>query len=358
MNGAEFSPLQRLVLDAVRDMGEEKAVEFFSVSHSLIRQWVNGSKVPSLAAVEKVYTQHTSPGVTTSTANWEGKEVFLAIPCYKSLDPRTAFSILGIWDRAKFGASLEYGDAYVIHSRNNLAHKFKASAQKEILWLDDDMIVPCGNAQWFNYTTGMNLPESFAGLHAPTRLRSHGKTLVGGLYFGRSYAGKAIYYEAMIATPEGERENAYAHHAPKDELRPCWWTGTGCLWHTKDVLLDIDKAFPHLAPQFPNEPWHYFSNSDDVLHQRFGEIEEKMKAAELELKNGNGGTTETILRDISNQMGKMKQENLRHSMLQQGEDQTFGKRAKVAGHQSYVDLGVVCGHVGTAVYGVHNTRIR
>jgi hypothetical protein len=48
----------------------------------------------------------------------------------------------------------------------------------------------------------------------------------------------------------------------------------------------------------------------------------------------------------------------RQSNLGMGEDVTFAVRAAEAGHPSWIDHGVVCGHVGSAVYGPHNTRAK
>jgi hypothetical protein len=305
--------------------------------------------------VELVFQGQEAPLAPGFEAKWAGKEVFLALPFYKSVDPRTLFAIMGIWDRTKFGASVRYGDAYVSHTRNNLARDFLSTGLPEILWLDDDIICPRGDAVWFNFHTDLNLPEEFAGLHTPTQLRSHGETIVGGTYFGRGPRGRAMYYEAMLSSAAGLAEDKLAHSAPAHRLRACWWTATGCLWHTRDVLLDIQKAFPNLAPEADREPWHFFSNRDDLLAKAFPEIRLKVEDATKELLAQNGERAQSILVDAVKQIDATAQESKIHSALQQGEDQTFGKRAKIAGHQSFVDHAIVCGHVGSCVYGPHNT---
>jgi hypothetical protein len=262
---------------------------------------------------------------------------------------------MGLWDRAKFGASVRYGDAYISHTRNNLARDFLSTGLPEIQWLDDDMIVPMGDAAWFNFHTGFDFPEEFAGLHTPTRLRSHGKTIVGGTYFGRSTRARAVYYEAMLPSAAGIAEDKLAHSGPANRLRECWWAGTGCLWHKREVLLDIQKAFPNLAPEADREPWHFFSNRDDLLAKALPELKLKMEAAAAAVRAQNGQQAQNILVDAARQIDSTAAASRIHSALQQGEDQTFGKRAKVAGHQSYVDHGIVCGHVGSCIYGPHNT---
>ena len=349
------SYLQSLVISRCKALGATEAATFFGVSEGLVRQWVAGSKTPSLAAVEMAFREPDPPVVPGFQAQWAGKEVFLALPFYKSVDPRTLFGILGIWDRAKFGASVRYGDAYISHTRNNLAYDFLNTGLPEILWLDDDIIAPRGDAGWFNAHTGFNFDEKFAGMHTPTRLRSHGKSIVGGLYFGRGPRARAVYYEAMLSSAEGLAEDRLCRQAPADRLRECWWTGTGCLWHTRQVLLDIQKAFPNLAPEAEREPWHFFSNRDDLLAKAFPEVKLKVHAAAQAVQKQNGAEAIRLLNDAFQQIDATEKASRIHSALQQGEDQTFGKRAKVAGHQSHVDHGLVCGHVGSCVYGPANT---
>lgn len=351
------SYLQALVTDKCRALGVPEAALFFGVSDGLIRQWLAGSKTPSLAAVELVF-QKLDPFTTSGMpAEWEGKQVFLALPCYKSADPRTLFSLLGLWDKSKFASSVVYGDAYISHTRNKLCHQFLGTNLPEILWVDDDMIVPIGNPLWFNFHTKFNFPDEFAGLHTPTQLRSHGKTIVGGTYFNRNSAGRAVYYEAMLSSAAGVDEDRLAHSGPAKRLREVWWCGTGCLWHKREVLLDIQKAFPNLAPEAASEPWHFFSNRDDLLARAFPEIRAKMEEAAKLVKAQDGAGAQKVLLDAVAQVDSTATASKLHSALQQGEDQTFGKRAKAAGHQSYVDHAIVCGHVGTCVYGPKNTGV-
>lgn len=349
--------LQSLVIRRCESLGLAAAATFFGVSEGLIRQWTAGSKSPSLAAVELVFQQPDAPVIPGAEAGWQGKEVFLALPFYKSVDPRTLFAIMGIWDRTKMGASVRYGDAYISHTRNMLAHDFLQTELPEILWLDDDIIAPRGHAGWFNHHTGFDFEEKFAGMHTPTRLRSHRKTIVGGTYFGRGPKARAVYYEAMLSSAAGIAEDRLAHQGPADRIRDVWWTGTGCLWHTKSVLTDIKTVFPNLAPESEREPWHFFSNRDDLLAKAFPEIKTKMEEATTMLRAQNGAAAEAVLKDAVHQIETTAEASKVHSALQQGEDQTFGKRAKVAGHQSFVDHAIMCGHVGSCVYGPKNTGI-
>jgi hypothetical protein len=53
--------------------------------------------------------------------------------------------------------------------------------------------------------------------------------------------------------------------------------------------------------------------------------------------------------------GKRKYWNFFLPTDQQGEDAAFCSRAKEAGHDAFVDLGLECLHVGYACYAGHNT---
>lgn len=342
------SYLQRIVIERCRELGDEKAAEFFAVAPGLVRQWVNGSKTPSLAAVEKVFIL---PEGKPLEAQWEGKEVFIAAPFYKTTNPRTLLSLLAVWDRPKYGYRHRFGDAFIVHSRNRLADDFLKSGMPVCQWVDDDVLFPFGNAAAYLEQSGIPMPEAFAGRHAINRLRSHGKSLVGGLYYGRWSHSRAMYAEAMLDVNEDRRSRSYV-----DEVRPTAWVGTGFLQNTRDVLLDVKKTHPHLEPQAPDEPFHFFSNTSDEIVGKFSEMQAKAdKAAQL-VKAGTAQEATAVIEDLIRQMKSAHDDYIKSNRLQQGEDQLFCRRAAKAGHQPYVDLGLVCGHIdGGTVFGPHNT---
>lgn len=352
-----MSYLRNLVKLKVVELGDEKAAEFFEVSKLLVQQWRNGSKSPSLQAIEKVFEEPKTQSAV-ERAQWEGKQVVILQPFYKAVHPVTHFSILGLLERDKMGALMRHNDAFIQHARNVLADQFLESKVPECFWADDDMVFPWGNPAWFNHFTGFNFPDKYAGKHVINSLRSHGKTLVGATYFGRTAKGRAMFYEAMLSSPESLALNARVHQGPVDELLATRWCATGALWHTRDVLLDIRKAFPNLAPQHPSEPWHYFTNQNDAVVLRLNSLSDLLSSAYQHVRDGKMDLTEVekLLEDARSQIESTKVENLKNSRAQQGEDQTFGIRAGVAGHQSYVDLSVHCGHIGSICYGAHNTR--
>lgn len=346
--------LENLVIEQAKVLGDQ-APEFFGVSAALIRQWVNGSKTPSLAAVEKVF--NVPIGVSEEAA-WEGKDVFLCLPQYKTTNPLSLLSILGIYDRQKFGVIMEHGDAFIIHTREAIAHRFLESGKEESIWLDDDMVVPTGNAEIYRRASGIPLTDEFAGMHTANRLLSHNKSIVGGLYFNRRPGGRAVYFEAMQDTPAGAIENEWAHEGPRNVLRPVKWCGTGVIKISRQVFVDIRDYFPHLAPQYPTEPFHFFTNASDGAMLRFDLIQEITTHAKKAIEDDQKETAVKHLLEVQRLMVDARNDNSANAHLMQGEDQTFGIRAKKAGHPSFVDMGLVCGHIGTAVYSYHNTRAK
>lgn len=343
------SYLQSLVIHKCRELGTQEAATFFEVSPALVRQWVNGSKTPSLAAVEKVFVRPESP---PAEAGWADREVFLALPFYKSTSPLTLFSVLGMWDRTKFRAGVEFNNAFLTDAREKLAHEFLQTTCPWSFWVDDDIVFPFGHAGWFNRYAEMQLPERFAGLHAPTRLRSHNKSIVSGTYVERKQGGRVVYHEAMV----DPAENARAHEAPIDELRPATWVPFGCVIVHRDVFAAVKEKHPFLAPESTSEVFHFFTKASDGVMRALPELKSKVQAATEQVQGGTHDAAIAILQDVVSQIDSAVTENTRTARLKQQEDQTFCARALVAGHQPFVDLGLVCAHLGTRAFNPQNTK--
>lgn len=267
-------------------------------------------------------------------------KVLITLPWMKFNNPATAFAVAAISDKRRTSLSLCSGDSYVIHSRNSVADMFLASEFEWQLTIDDDMIFPFGDAAVYKRYTGFNIPDAFAGLNTLDRLLSHGKTLVGALYWGRNSTGRGMFAEA------GNKEMAaYARRAPIDEIRPTRWVATGCLLVHRSVYEDIEKKFPRLARN-GKKGGNWFTPSEhtaidwidktrDMLSQGVMDGEKALKAYQM--------------------LEQASAEARANSALSQGEDVAFCVRAKQAGHQPYVDLGLCLGHVGNCVFGPANT---
>lgn len=344
-----MSFLSDLVVSKSKELGTDKAAEFFGVSSGLVRQWIAGSKPVSLSAVEKVFSPSTAE---FSDVRWEDKKVMLMLPWYKTTHPLTAFCLLALLDRTKMRAAMEFGDAMIAHARNRLLDTLVESKIEYGFFLDDDMLVPVGNAGWFNRYTGMTLPDSFAGVNTLDRLVSHGKTLVSGLYFQRKDAGRAVYLEALMDGPAGDEENRLARAAPRDLLKEVTWAGTGCMLIHRSVALDMREKMPWLAPQTAGESWHYFSSASDALLLSLPTIADSISSTLQEFsQTGDAGAFERASRDHLFKLKEVVESASRVNRLNDGEDAVFGRRAKACGHPTFVDYGVVCGHLGGKVYG-------
>jgi len=337
---SEVHHLEQLVLFKIKELGHENAAEFFEVGLPLIAQWEAGSKRPSLTAVERVFDPTTYSkefSGKVQEANWEGKRVALLLPQYKQTNPRTLFCVMGLLDRTKMEVMMHFGDAFIVHTRNKLADRFLETGIPTSVWIDDDMIVPFGNAEYFNQSTGFNFPARYAGMHLINRLLETNKTLIGALYFGRNEKRRPMFGGADAA------EAAFAHTSPHDAVRPVPWVATGALLVRRQVYLDMRGKFPQLAPQMRGEPWNFFSNSETDLTTAADEA--------MKILNDAASTEAARIAKALELLEKGKKAAFWNSHLSQGEDVTFCKRAAVSGHQPYVDFSLVCGHLGDYCYG-------
>lgn len=277
-----------------------------------------------------------------STVITYGKKVMVVLPWHKQVSPVTSFCVSQIIDRRRTAAVLNFGDAFVAHSRNSCADVFLQSPCDYMLTIDDDMVVPFGNAQWFNAHTGFNLPEPFASFNALDRLIASGKTLIGALYFGRHPHGPPVYNEGTANSPEAD----FARTAPIDLVKPTKWVGTGCMLIHRSVFEDIEKRFPRLARGQDKKGGQWFTSSEMSVMDGLDRIQDALSGPL------SGESAYKALNVLQGVMAQARVENV----LGCGEDVSLCNRARAAGHQPYVDFGLLCGHLGHAVYGPNNTR--
>lgn len=295
----------------------------------------------STAGIESVAVPPKNT-VTLATAN---TKVFVALPWQKQTNPMTAFCVAGLLDRMRTVTCMNFGDAFVAHSRNKCAELFLASPCEWMLMVDDDMLIPFGNARWFNAYAGTNFPEQFAGAHAIDRLLSHKKTLVGGLYFGRHQHGAPMYGEGA-ATKE---EAAFSRKAPMDLVKPTRWVATGCILIHRKVFEAIERRFPRLARNSQGQRGNWFSTSEHTAIDWIDKCRDML---------ANGPMTGEKALKAYQMMEQAATEARNKSSLGMGEDVQFCVRAAESGHQPHVDFGLVCGHIGHAIYGPWNTKPR
>lgn len=260
------------------------------------------------------------------------KKVLLITPCYRSFNPMTAVCVAQLADRRRTALMQNHDDAFVAHTRNSCAIEFLKTEYEYALWIDDDCLIPCGRAKWFKTHCGWpGFPDKFASLNAIDRLLSHGKTLVGGLYFGRRKGAPAIFAEGMKVGSPG---HLLARECPKDEIRPTGWVGFGCTLTHRSVFEDINKKYPRLNGQ-------WFSSSEHTLVADVERVQEVL---------ANGPMTgEKALKAYEILEGALRRSD-KISGLGTGEDVIFCRRAAEAGHPCFVDLGLIVGHIGHQVF--------
>lgn len=285
--------------------------------------------------MEPVYTQ---PSQSIAVLQ---KKVLLIMPWQKNTNPMTAFCMMQLADKRRTSSMLNFGDAFVAHTRNTCADLFLESGMEWALWVDDDMVVPFGSSKWFRAHTGWeNYPDPFASFNAIDRLLSHGKTLVGALYFGRHFGGPGVFNEGALNHPG----LALAKKAPFDEIRPTRWVGTGCMLTHRSVFEDIERKFPLLARGPNKRGGQWFTSSE---HTALDWIERTRKFL-------TDGPMDGLKAAKAHEMLERASAEARgNSSLGMGEDVTLCIRAKEAGHQPYVDFGLVCGHIGHCVFGAN-----
>ena len=301
--------LRKIVLDLIEFLGTAAAAEKFQVSPNTIKNWRNGS-VPSLEATQIALNEwYGEAGSQKAAYEWEGRNVCFLMPCYKELTTATHDTLFRNY--AKYGANkiarLQENNTLIEDARNMLGHRFMTETKAEwAIMIDDDMVLPWGDAEGYNNMYGMGLPAPFAGMHFIDRILSHQKQLVGALYFGRHPKGKAQYAEAF----ESDEEDKNAHRLVRPGLKPTRWVATGALAIHRSVFQAImDNApekFPDIIPKRPDHPWAFFKRMGPLI----------------------------------------------------GEDISMCARALSVGVQPYVDTALICGHVGPTVYGPSNTQGR
>jgi hypothetical protein len=237
--------------------------------------------------------QDSKHSVPDRPITWEGERLRIAVPTLRGISSRTMKCIMSIFHRRPGKVSIDTEENTLIHlARNNLAKRFLDSEAEWLLFIDDDMVPPIGDAgqmkQW-----GMDVHPSFMATDVVSRLVGHKRTLVSGLYFDRHGKGIPMYAEGR----NDERERNYARGGPYNTVKPTAWTGAGCLLVNRKVFDDIkDKLGAEVAP-ITGSTYRFFD-----------------------------------------------------PMPGTGEDVAFCKRAKEAGHQPHVDLGCLVGHIGEKIY--------
>jgi len=237
----------------------------------------------------------SAEGLPSYRCEFAGRDIFVGWPWYKASNPVTAAVNVALaldFGRDKIRFDMAIGDAKIEHARNRLAHKFLETDAKWLLMIDDDIIPSIGRPSWFKYWVqgARNLQDSPLQRHVLHRLIGAGKDLVGAAYFGRQEGGAIMCSDQSLAP----RARVY-----EDSIVPLEWVGTGCMLIHRRVFTSIKEKFgDSLKIDVPDYDYDYFRPFDSA----------------------------------------------------RGEDVSFCIRAKEAGHQPHIDLGLPVFHVGFKTY--------
>jgi hypothetical protein len=253
-------------------------------------------------------------------------KVMLVCPWQKTVHPLTAYSTSMLAQRHRMQSMLHFGDAFIAHARNKCADAFLKSKADYMLMVDDDMVVPFGHQTWFkDYGAITGLTELQYGADVVRDLLATGKTLVGGRYYQRNEKGKPVF-SSFSSNKE-------------EPVRQVRWVGTGALMIHRQVLLDIESTFPGLSRVGNNGSGQWFSSSEHELTHGLLDL----------LTEFTGGAVPV------SRLQELVDRTRVNSTVGMGEDVQFCIRAAQAGHWAHVAMDVVCGHIGSTVFGPHNT---
>ncbi len=242
---------------------------------------------------------------------WEGRQVIIAQPCYKGIEPQAHISMLANY--AKYGPTrigyIPKTSTLVDEARNAITHEFLKHDAPWMLPWDGDVVSPIGNPNWFNGNLNAGLPLKNASFVGIERLMSHpeDKLIVGALYFGRHEFGQAQCADGFSGNYQGFNNEMRAHS--REGLIPQQWVAVGFSRIHRSVFERMKQAiddgmFPECKPHPGNDIYGYWTKSNSM-----------------------------------------------------GEDVCFGLRAAKLGIQSYLDPELECLHgEGMAFWGSRNTK--
>lgn len=300
--------LTQIAKDFIEKHGTDAAAKTAGVSAQEAASWADGKKQPSLVQIEKLLTADPDPinaiKPLSTTEDLSGRRLAILTQSNRGYDVRVVQALARLYDSAKMRWFTNW-TSDLVRGRNFLAQRFLESDCEYCLWVDDDVILQCGDAKFFKSACNCpNYPEAFASVNTIGALVSSGKKLIGGIYFDRRPGGIAQFANAYA----DHEVNASAHTGPRDTTEPTAWAANGCLLVHRDVFVDIVKK------------------------KQVDAIDDEV-AAQYQYKFG-----------FFDKIGAL------------GEDQSFCRRAAAAGHQPYVHYAVMPGHVGPAVFTAYNTK--
>lgn len=326
--------LKELFQSKVESLGDE-APEFFGENQRTITAIIEGRKNPTFEIVQKLMEDQTAHPDNFEKINPDGiphelqqilrsklrvseqadaseiaqavidgkwnRKVMMLEPISRDSNWAVKRSHMAMMRRCPDMGYMCEPDTTVQRARNILARNFLSSEAEWSFWVDSDTIPPYADPQFFKDKLKVHnqLPFKFASIMAADRLRSHGKTFVGGVYAQREKDenGDSKLCIQPALHPRGQDDIELVkriRQGPSERIVQVGYLATGCCMVHRKVYEDIIAKNPALMPENPNEPFDFFGND----------------------------------------VGK------------RGEDVHFAKLAADACHPAFLDLAVVAVHIG------------
>jgi len=304
--------LARLVLDKIAALGEAEAVEYFGVSKATLSHWRTGKNLPSLEAAQKVWSDSLLCQCPEVWGNAANATVQFLLPAYTTIEPLffvTLFRSCKLYGVEKVNI-IPKMRTLIVEARNDLIAKALLTKSEWFIFGDADSVLPCGSGSMLR-GIGLDIPEPMASFNAIDRLMSHPKEhrIVGAMYKDRRGGNKVQCEAAFRSTHENERLlGIFSGKNKPNGLEKMGWTGFGLVRVHRSVFEEMvsEASKPGsllsaiLPPPPPRhkEPFGFFGRS-----ARF-----------------------------------------------RGEDIYFCRHAEMIGIHTYVDTGLLLGHIGSKIY--------
>jgi hypothetical protein len=257
-----------------------------------------GIKELILEELEPHFAANGQEGSVTSLPNRTKTNVMI---CSAVLDrPTLPFTTVLAYLTKKYELGFTFqADTMVHRSRNMLAKRFLDSGCTWSLWIDADMAPPIANPEWFNWiTNAAAITQESCGFDVLGRLLGSAKAVVGGVYASRRWHGSLVIQPEIQPRSGADKElcNEIRRGTARG-LAEVEWVGFGCALVHREVFLEVQRNFPHLAPLSEMGPWRYFQPEGD-----------------------------------------------------EGEDESFCRRVRQCAIPIWLDTQLICGHIGSMAF--------
>lgn len=235
-------------------------------------------------------------------SNGETKHGTIAFCCPTDRDfPPTTLESFAVLIRNHGMPLVLKSETLLVRGRNIIAERFLRTKAEWSFWVDSDMLLPFGNAEWFkNKTKITNLrPDQYA-FDAVKRLLSHRQDFVGAVYAARTESSQMVIQPDL--EPRHEADRQLSDLIRKNQaygLKDVGWLGFGCV----------------------------------LIHRR---VFEAIGRTDPDIRDGKASFFDT--------------------QGSKGEDVRFSERATVAGFRPKLDVELVCGHIGRKCFIPEQTK--